>query len=460
MRYTVTFVESQYERLLAHLFQHDGVEQAAYLLCRSSLGESETALLVRDVIPVSGEAIRQSSAHHMSIAARSFTSAMKRANDQRACFAFVHSHPGGYPDFSTQDDEEEAKLFRTAYIRINTPGVHASFVFTPAGVANARVWLPTGDIAAVERVRIVGRRFRYYFPKQSESPVPEFYDRQVRAFGPDIQRLLKRLRVGIVGVGGTGSCVAEQVVRLGVGTCVIADGGSFEASNVNRVYGSRLIDDGIAKTKIAERLAADIGVETEVRQISRPVTFQSVLREFRHCDLIFGCTDDEWGRSLLTRLAIYYSLPVIDMGVSIDSRDGRIRSVQGRVTTLLPGTACLYCRGRITPAHVSAEAKRAVNPTAAAELEREGYIPELAEAAPAVVPFTTMIAASAISEFLHRLTGYKGSDRVSSEVLHLIDDTRVRTNHRESRDDCFCGDVSYWGRGDVVPFLDLTWRPE
>ena len=73
-----------------------------------------------------------------------------------------------------------------------------------------------------------------------------------------------------------------------------------------------------------------------------------MLEEFRTCDAIFGCTDDEWGRSLLTRLAIYYAIPVFDMGVKIDSEDGIIRSINGRVTTLLPGTACLYCRGRIT----------------------------------------------------------------------------------------------------------------
>jgi molybdopterin/thiamine biosynthesis adenylyltransferase len=460
MRYTITFVQAQYEALVKHLFQAEGAEQAAYLLCRPSITETEVSLLVREVINVPAAEIHHSSPDHMSIAARSFTSAMKKASDRRECFAFVHSHPGGYAQFSQQDDEEEAKLFRTAYVRIATSGVHASLVFTPTGIGSVRVWLPNGQTTPVERVRVVGQRFRYWFSDQLEERVPDFYDRQVRAFGQDIQRLLKRLRIGIVGVGGTGSCVAEQLVRLGVGSCVIADGGMFERSNVNRVYGSRVVDDGLPKVKITERVAADIGVGTEIRYFDRPISFQSVLREFRQCDAIFGCTDDEWGRSLLTRLAIYYCVPVFDMGVRIDSKDGHIRSIQGRVTTLLPGSACLYCRGRISAARVSAEAKRAVNPAEAAELAREGYIPELDETAPAVVPFTTTIAASAVAEFLHRLTGFKGSDRVSSEVLHLIDATTVRTNNPPSKDDCFCGDVSYWGRGDVTPFLDLTWRPE
>jgi tRNA A37 threonylcarbamoyladenosine dehydratase len=62
-----------------------------------------------------------------------------------------------------------------------------------------------------------------------------FFDRQVRAFGTDVQKLLKRLRIGMVGVGGTGSAVAEQIIRLGVGSVLAADGEAFEASKVNRV---------------------------------------------------------------------------------------------------------------------------------------------------------------------------------------------------------------------------------
>lgn len=148
------------------------------------------------------------------------------------------------------------------------------------------------------------------------------------------------------------------------------------------------------------------------------------------------------------------------MGVRIDSEDGIIRSINGRVTTLLPGTACLYCRGRITSERVGIELLRATNPERAVEQVREGYIPELEEPAPAVVPFTTTVAASAIEEFLHRLTGFMGADRNSSEVLHLFDSTMVRRNSKPSREECFCGDRSFWCHGDARPLLDLTWRNE
>ncbi|MGC2468024.1 MAG: ThiF family adenylyltransferase [Candidatus Acidiferrum sp.] len=460
MRYSVTFFDKEFDLISGHLAANPNVERAAYLLCRPVNTPSEVRLIVREVLPVEDSDVLENSAHHMKIAPRSFIRAMKRADETKSCFVFVHSHPDEYPRHSPQDDDEEAKLFSTAYIRIRTAGVHASLIFRRSGISAGRVWLSNGSFAPVERVRVVGKRFRFIFPDRQDEAIPEFFDRQVRAFGKEVQLLLKRLRVGIVGVGGVGSCVAEQLVRLGVGSLLIADGEKFEASNVNRVYGSRVVDADIAKVKLAERMAADIGLGASVEVIPKPVTFESVLSAFRDCDVIFGCTDDEFGRSLLTRFAVYYGVPVFDMGVKIDSENQSIRSIQGRVTTLMPGTACLNCRGRISSARISAESMRAVNPEGAAALEEEGYIPELEDPAPAVIAFTTAVAASGVSEFLHRLTGFLGDDRESSEVLHRFDETRVRTNRVPPREECFCGDRKFWGRGDVKPFLDTTWRPE
>jgi hypothetical protein len=295
----------------------------------------------------------------------------------------------------------------------------------------------------------------------TEAPsIKEFFDRQVRAFGPDLQRLLARLRVGIVGIGGTGSAVLEQLTRLGIGELVISDGQTFEASNVNRLYGSRTIDQGVLKAKIGQRLVADVGLDTRLTVLDRPITFQSVAAALRDCDFIFGCTDDEWGRSILSRMSIYYGVPVFDVGVRIDSQDGHIRSIQGRVTTLMPGSACLFCRGRITADRIAIESLRATDPKTAAERVREGYAPELEDPAPAVIPFTTTVAASSVSELLHRLTGFMGDDQNSTEILHLFDVPSVRRNTKPSHLGCFCAPRVSWMRGDVRPFLDTSWVPE
>lgn len=460
MRYTMTFMEQDYEHLQEVLRRHPDVENAAYLLCRLSRTDSEVRFLVREIIPVAQEHQLEASSSHMKIASASYRAAMKRADEEKSSFVFVHTHPNGYSRHSPQDDREEAPLFRTAYVRVHNDAVHASLVLTGGSISSARVWLSDSSTQEIERVRIIGRRFRFWFSQRSDAPIAEFYDRQVRAFGPDLQQLLQRLRVGIVGAGGTGSAVIQQLARLGVGKIMIADGETFDVSNVNRLYGSRTVDEGVAKVKIAQRAVADMGLDTKVTLVAKPISYRSAISPFKDCDVIFGCTDDEWGRALLTRLAIYYGIPVFDVGVKIDSNDGVIRSIHGRATTLLPGSACLFCRGRITAERVGIESLRATDPATAAERVREGYAPELEDPAPAVIPFTTTVASTAVSEFLHRLTGFMGEDRDSSEVLHLFDASLVRRNSKPSRPECFCAPRKFWMRGDARPLLDTSWRPE
>jgi len=460
MQYSMTFMEKDYDCLAAHLFKDRDVEAAAYLLCRISSTAEEIRLLVREVIPVHEVDIEEASRVHMKIRSRSFMRTMKRADKTRQVFVFVHSHPPTFRQHSAKDDREELMLFRTAYTRIQTAGVHASIVFSDPGMPDGRAWLSDGTTRPLTVIRSIGERFKFYFPANEQETVPEFFDRQVRAFGEDNQRLLGKLHIGVVGAGGTGSAIIEELIRLGVGSLTVIDGQLFERSNVNRVYGSRVSDAGAEKVGIVRRSVGEIGLGTQLTTINRPISFESAAAALRNADIVFGCTDDQWGRSILCRMAVYYNIPVIDMGVKIISENGAIQSVQGRVTTLLAGYACLYCRERITPKGVREQSLAETDPEQFRQLVRDGYADELATPSPSVIPFTTGIATIAISELLHRLTGFLGADRRSNEVIVFFDEYRTRTNRRESQEDCICGDVRYIMRGDVVPLLDITWRPE
>jgi molybdopterin/thiamine biosynthesis adenylyltransferase len=57
------------------------------------------------------------------------------------------------------------------------------------------------------------------------------YDRQIRAFGVAGQNILKSLRVGIVGLGGTGSIVLQELAHLGVTDFLLLDPDVVEESN-------------------------------------------------------------------------------------------------------------------------------------------------------------------------------------------------------------------------------------
>ena len=50
------------------------------------------------------------------------------------------------------------------------------------------------------------------------------------------------MRLGVIGAGGVGSIVVELLVRLGVGTIVVADSQRVALSNLSRLIAARRLD--------------------------------------------------------------------------------------------------------------------------------------------------------------------------------------------------------------------------
>ncbi|GEJ55953.1 ThiF family adenylyltransferase [Anaeromyxobacter diazotrophicus] len=449
---TLTILEPQLDELLAAIFAEQPNEGAAFLICGTSHTEREDRLLVREVVPVERAHYLVREPQRLSIDSQAYANAAKRAEADGSSVVFVHSHPGGVGEFSPQDDHEEPKLM--TFLDARVPGrLHGSLVIASRSDLRGRVW-GRGRWTDIARIRVLGGRFRFHDQVGEARPLPEFYDRQVRAFGEDVQRLLHALHVGVVGAGGTGSAVAEQLARLGVGELSIFDGDTLTATNVTRVYGSTVAATGMNKAELARAHLAAIGLRTKVTAIPAYIDEEAVAKRLRDCDIVFGCTDKATPRSLLVALATRYYIPTFDVAVKIDSADGVLRGIFGRVTTLMPGEACLFCRGRITAAAIALEALDPVERRARAA---ERYAPELEENDPAVITFTTAVAAQGVTEMLHRLTGFMGEERRSTEVLLRFQDSLVSRNRQPPAPDCICMRKALWGRGDGRDFLGVVW---
>lgn len=453
MKHTLTIRAEDYANLRAGLATPPGVEAAAYLLCGRSVTASETRLLARTVVPVEEGDYLVREPDRLSIASPSYTAVAKRAAAGGESVLFVHSHPGGRGLFSGQDDREEPKLMK--FLTERDPSApHGSLVLGTDPELCGRVWTAHGW-APLDRVRLMGSRFRF-LPQGLLGPANDigpFFDRQVRAFGPDIQSLLGSLHVGVVGLGGTGSAVAEQLCRLGVGEISLFDGEVLEPSNVSRVYGSTAAGVGSLKAQLASDHLQGIGLNTTVHAVSRPITDEEAAKSLRDCDIVFGCTDRQAPRAILTNLSLYYLIPVFDVGVRIGSPGEIIRSVDGRLTVLWPGYACLFCRGRISPEVIALEG---LSPEEQRLRVEEGYAPALETQAPAVIAFTTSVAAKAVAELLQSLTGWMGSD-TASEFLLRFDHDMIRSSSLPPSSTCYCAQRERWGRGDRKRFLDLAW---
>ncbi|MFN0008777.1 MAG: HesA/MoeB/ThiF family protein [Planctomycetota bacterium] len=397
---------------------------------------------------------------HMTIGSEGYVPFLGEAEKLGAVAIWVHTHPGkdAWPVASRADvvvDGQLAELFRLR----SGSNYYGMLIVSP----RQRLFAFTGQLQRVGEVPvpfgrawIVGDRLAAIRTFGGPTiPMDEAFDRNVRALGGGVQEALGDLQAGIVGCGGTGSAVAEQLVRLGVRRFVLFDPDRLSASNVTRVYGSTPADVGKGKVDVLATHLSRIAPDVACRSQKSMITLEPTARTLSECDVVFGCTDDNAGRLVLSRLATYMLTPVFDCGVLISSdAEGQVTGIDGRVTTLVPGQACLVCRGRIDTKRAAAEL---MTPKERIRLEREGYAPALGRVEPAVVTFTTLVAAAAVSELLERLVGYGPTPR-PSEVLLRCHERETSTNAQAPRARHYCDSTSgKLGLGVTAPFLDQTW---
>ena len=281
------------------------------------------------------------------------------------------------------------------------------------------------------------------------------FDRNVRAFGGGVQSAISHLRFAVVGCGGTGSAVAEQLVRLGARKIDLYDPDELSLSNVTRVYGSTPGQVGELKVDVARAHLLAIAPDAEIATFSSVITDPEIAKHLASADVVFGCTDDNAGRLVLSRLPTYALTVLIDCGILLSSDpNGTLIGIDGRVTIVLPESACLLCRGRIDVRRAAAER---MSPEEHAARLREGYAPALAGVEPAVVSYTTAVAAVAVSELIERLVHY-GPGPVPGEVLLRLHERELSTNRAEPKQQHYCDpDAGKIGNIKADPFLELTW---
>ncbi|HML55965.1 MAG TPA: ThiF family adenylyltransferase, partial [Solidesulfovibrio magneticus] len=94
---------------------------------------------------------------------------------------------------------------------------------------------------------------------------PLRYARNLHAFSLAEQARLLASKAALVGLGGLGGGIVENLVRAGVGIIEAADGDVFEESNLNRQLLSRLDAVGRPKAMLAAERAAAVNASVEFR---------------------------------------------------------------------------------------------------------------------------------------------------------------------------------------------------
>jgi molybdopterin/thiamine biosynthesis adenylyltransferase len=451
--------------LRSELCRSDDKEHAAYVLfgiSRIAQGpfdrEPRLRLMVKDVLPVDEMEIKSADHEHISWSTKRFVELLARADRDGLHLGIAHSHPRGPACFSSQDDRNEAELARLTQNRNGESAILPSLLFAEGDLVGGRVWTSPDSVVDLEYARTNGGNWHTIFFTTEHTATSPALARQELALGAGFNRLMGHMRIGVVGAGGTGSPLLQQLPRMGARHIGVFDPDHVEHSNLNRLYGATWDDAErkVKKVEVAKREIDRMGLGTQVRTYDSWIGSAECRDALKSMDLIFGCTDDHDGRLLLNRLAYYYLIPVIDIGLAlrVTERFGiTCLEADGRATVLEPGSSCLVCR-RIVDAGIAAEeALRRCDPEEYERRKAEAYVRGEGNPSPAVISFTTSVATMAIEEMIQRMNQFRGGDGFIANRIRkfkLVEDFRPGAKKEPCR---ICGSDRILGLGDVQPFL-------
>jgi molybdopterin/thiamine biosynthesis adenylyltransferase len=230
--------------------------------------------------------------------------------------------------------------------------------------------------------------------------------RQILALGKDGQEKVKKLKVGIVGLGGLGSHVAQQLAYLGVRNFILVDPDSVGEENLNRIVGSTPEDVGRLKVEVARRTIIGIaGTDpVSINPLNRDMRNREALTSLSGCDVIFGCIDRDGPRLVLNELAVTMGIPYFDSAFGITVDNGKIVEAGGRVVLVSQEGPCLLCCKEID---CDEAAYDLADPSEKKVTLERGYVSGAEIQQPSIVSLDGIIASIASTEFLALFTGFR-----------------------------------------------------
>lgn len=454
---SLAMTSQHHEEIRKHLFPGDGCEAVAIALCGRARNNHDNTLLVQEIHAVPYEACRTREPDMVTWNTASITPLLEKAMKKGLGVVKIHSHPGGHRKFSHLDDQSDTDLFSSIFGWLDTNEPQASLIMLPDGELIGRSIWPGKLGMELNTIRIVGDEIKYWFSEQTKPKIPKHAIRIVQAFGEGTYSLMRRLRVGVVGCSGTGSIIVEQLARNHVGQLVIVDPEPVEHGNLNRILNSiwKHAEECNLKVDILKAAIESMGLETDVDTFGKDLMTREVIRALSQCDVIFGCMDSVDGRHILNKVASFYLIPYIDMGVRIDA-DGKggIDSINGAVHYIQPSGSSLLSRGVYTQDGLDAAMMHRHSPELYKERAKQGYIKGVRVDQPAVISVNMQIASMAFNEFLARIHPYRVEPNLKYAQRRVVmSDPEASVNFPDGES---CRVFSrYTALGDQEPLLGL-----
>ena len=455
MRIKLRLSQKDHIALREHMLPGDGLEAVAVALCGRRRSRSNHCLTVRSIVPIPYDECKERTPDRVTWSTQRLVPLLEEAGRRDLAILKIHSHPGGYPQFSSVDDESDTDLFNSVFGWTDSEFPHASAVMLPDGRLFGRAILRDGSFQPLDSILVPGNDIHFWTSGYGGT-VPAFAQRHAQLFGSGTTRRLREMAVAVVGCSGTGSPVIEQLARLGVGRLVLVDPDHVEEKNLNRILNARREDAYLKRPKVEvmARAVASMGFATEVEIIQEDLATPRAVKAVAECDAVFGCMDGVEGRHLLNRLAAFYLLPYFDVGVRLvaDGRGG-IDEASGAVHYVRPDGTTLQDRKVYNAEQLKAAGLKRTDPKAYREQVRIGYIRGVEEDRPAVISINMQMASTAVNEFLARLHPYRYDDNGDFAVLRRS--FIQGTEYRESEEAPSGSFFRQLGKADVRPLLSM-----
>ena len=450
-----------YAELQTHLFPGDCDEHGAVILAGTCESDRGLRLVAREVhLANDGVDYVPGKRGYRMLKAEFIQSRILRARDRRLAYLAIHNHGGTDSVGFSSDDMASHERGYPALLDIARGMPVGALVFARSAVAGD-LWFPGCARAPLSHATVISHRRRFLFPMpEAKAAAVGMYDRQSRLFGDAGQELLRRTRVGIVGLGGAGSILAELLARLGVGEFVLADPDKADVTNLPRLIAAQrrdaVVPSWVPRT-IADRLRrpkVHLAVRN-IRRANRTARIDAMARDFLHedvsarfkdCDFLFLAADTMAARLLFNAIVHQYGIPGIQVGAKIPvADDGAVGNVFCVSRMVTPERGCLWCNGLINPGRLQDEAV----PDAAKR--GYAYVDDPGVVAPSVVTMNAIACAHAADDFLFHMTGLKYDDAETG--WFRWNSRRAVAGYDMPRRDVACGECSQaadsrFGMGD------------
>lgn len=451
---------NQHEALKRHLFPGDGKEAVAVALCGRREAPNASILMVHKLFMIPLVECKRDE-YRITWPVELVQHLIVEAAQKQMGILKIHSHPGGYDQFSEVDDQSDSELFPSIHAWTDDGLPHASAVMLPSGRIFGRIHFSDGTGQPLDRVTVAGDDILFFDHDQETVEISSDQLRTTQAFGSGTTLLFQRITIGVVGSSGTGSWVIEQLGRLGIAQLILVDPDWVETKNLNRIVEtvSKDADEKRYKVHVFEERVSRFGTRCAVEPHTITVLNRDVANRLAECDVIFGCVDSLEGRDVLNRIATFYTIPFFDMGVLLRADGkGSVETVCGSVHYLLPDGSSLLSRGVYSSEDLAAETMKRTNPEQYEAQRKEGYIRGIRENSPAVISINGFIASAAVNEFLARVHQFR-RELNSGQRWQSFDLVNCSWTHRPDSEPCPLL-AKQAGRGDLVPFLNCNLMAE